>query len=131
MSAEWHGRFYWTELMTWNAEKAKAFYAETLGWTYDVMPMAEGGDYIVCKAGDIMAGGIMEMKPGTGFDGLPDHWFAYIAVDDIDARVAQVEAAGGEIMRPPFDVPEVGRIAMVKDAAGAAIGWLTPSDEQG
>lgn len=131
MSDEWHGRFYWNELNTWNVEKAKAFYAETLGWTYDVMPMAEGGEYTVCKAGEIMVGGIFPMIPGTGFDSIPDHWFAYIAVDDIDARVAMVEANGGEIIRPPFDVPQVGRIAIVKDAAGAAIGWMTPSEEQG
>jgi len=129
MPTDKHGHFTWNELMTWHAEKAKAFYADTLGWTYDVMPMAEGGDYVICKAGDEMAGGIMEMEPGTGFDGIPDHWFAYIAVDDIDARVAKVQAAGGEIMRPPFDVPGVGRFAIVKDAAGAAIGWMTHSQQ--
>ena len=124
-----HGHFTWNELMTWSAEKARAFYADTLGWSYDVMPMAEGGDYIICKSGDEMAGGMMEMTPGTGFDGIPDHWFAYVAVDDVDACVAKVEAAGGEIMRPPFDVPNVGRIAIVKDAAGAAIGWMTHSQQ--
>ncbi len=130
MPTDKHGQFTWNELMTWHAEKAKAFYADTLGWTYDVMPMAEGGDYIICKAGDEMAGGMMEMTPGTGFDGIPDHWFAYIAVDDVDARVAKVQAAGGEIMRPPFDVSGVGRFAIVKDAAGAAIGWMTHSQQE-
>ena len=73
-----------------------------------------------------MVAGIFEMKPDTGFDGVPDHWFAYIAVDDVDARVAGVEAAGGEIGRAPFDVPEVGRFAVVKDSTGAFIGWVTP-----
>ena len=37
-----HGTFYWNELMTRDPEKAKAFYAATLGWTFDAMPMAEG-----------------------------------------------------------------------------------------
>lgn len=125
MPTDKHGHFTWNELMTWSAEKAKTFYADTLGWSYDVMPMDEGGDYIICKSGDEMAGGMMELKPGTGFDGMPDHWFAYITVDDVDARIAKVEAAGGEVLRPPFDIPNVGRIAIVKDAAGAAIGWMT------
>ena len=88
--------------------------------------MADGGTYTLCKAGEAMAAGIFEMKLGAGFDGVPDHWFSYIAVDDIDARLAGVEAAGGEIMRPAFDVPDVGRFAVVKDSAGASIGWITP-----
>ena len=124
-----HGQFHWNELMTRSVEKAKAFYADTLGWSYDAFPMAEG-DYTICKAGDEPAGGIFEMKPGAGFDGVPDHWFAYITVDDIDARIAKVQDAGGEIIREPFDVPNVGRIAIVKDGAGAHIGWITPAQQE-
>lgn len=124
-----HGLFHWNELMTWDTEKAKAFYAETLGWGYEAFPM-EQGEYIVCKAGDKVAGGIMEMKPEMGFDGIPDNWFSYIAVDDVDARVAKVAAAGGEVMRPPFDVPEVGRIAIVKDKVGGVVGWITPAPQE-
>ena len=125
-----HGTFFWNELMIWSVDKAKAFYEETLGWQYESHPMADGGTYTLCKAGETMAAGIFEMKPDTGFDGVPDHWFAYIAVDDIDARLAGVEAAGGEIMRPAFDVPDVGRFAVVKDSAGASIGWVTPTVQE-
>ena len=122
-----HGAFHWNELNTWNPDKAKAFYAETLGWHYESHPMADGGTYTLCKAGETMAAGIFEMKPGAGFDGIPDHWFAYVAVDDIDARLMRVEAAGGEICRAPFDVPGAGRFAIVKDSTGAVIGWTTPA----
>ncbi len=121
-----HGTFFWNELMTWNVDKAKDFYGETLGWQYESHSMADGGIYTLCKAGEAAAAGIFEMKPGTGFDGVPDHWFSYITVDDIDARLAGVEAAGGEVTRPAFDVPDVGRFAVVKDKAGAFIGWVTP-----
>ena len=121
-----HGAFFWNELMTRNVEQSKAFYGETLGWEYVQHPMADGGVYTICKAGETMVAGMFEMKPGAGFDGAPDHWFAYIAVDDVDARVAGVEAAGGEVRRAPFDVPDVGRFAVVKDSTGAHIGWVTP-----
>ena len=121
-----HGTFHWNELKTWNAEKAKAFYAETHGWQYETLPMPNGS-YTLCKAGDSPVGGMFEMTPGGAFDGLPEHWFAYIAVDDVDARLARVEAAGGMIVHLPFDVPDVGRIAIVKDGAAAAIGWITPA----
>ena len=115
--------------MTRSVDKAKDFYADTLGWSYEPFPMDGGDNYTICKAGDKVAGGIFEMKPGMGMDGIPDHWFAYITVDDIDARIAKVKDAGGEIMREPFDVPNIGRIAIIKDKAGAAIGWITPAQQ--
>ena len=37
-----HGSFYWNELMTRDAEKAKKFYASTIGWTFEAMPMPDG-----------------------------------------------------------------------------------------
>ena len=41
-----HGTFYWNELMTRDVEGAKKFYADTLGWSYDAMPMpGVGGTY--------------------------------------------------------------------------------------
>ena len=121
-----HGTFFWNELNTWNPDKAKSFYRETLGWNYETHPMADGGTYTLCKAGETMAAGIFELEPDAGFDGIPDHWFAYIAVDDVNARLGGVEAAGGAILRPAFDVPRVGRFAIVKDSAGAVVGWVTP-----
>ena len=47
-----HGTFYWNELMTRDVARAKTFYADTIGWTYDAMPMPGGGTYWVAKMGD-------------------------------------------------------------------------------
>ena len=124
-----HGHFHWNELMTRKREAAKAFYAETLGWSYQPFPMADGGDYMVCMVGDQPVGGMMEIQAGMGMDEMADTWFPYIAVDDIDRRLELVEAAGGKIERPAFDIPGVGRIAIVRDKAGCAVGWITPAEE--
>ena len=121
-----HGTFYWNELMTRDAEKAKAFYGATLGWTFEAMPMPEGGTYWMAKVGDKPAAGIFTMA-GDHFDGIPEHWFAYIAVDDVDARATQAEKAGGKILRPAFDVSGIGRIVILEDSNGAAMGWMTPA----
>ena len=95
-----HGAFHWNELNTWSVDKAKAFYGEALGWEYEAHPMADGGTYTLCKAGETMVAGIFELKPDMGLDGVPDHWFAYIAVDDIDARPRQGGGCGRRD-RPP------------------------------
>jgi hypothetical protein len=125
MAHEWsHGTFYWNELMTRDAEKAKKFYADTLGWTYEAMPM-ENGTYWVVKAGGQPAGGIFPLT-SPQFDGVPESWMAYIAVDDVDARVKKAQSLGATLMRPIFDVPGVGRIAVLREPGGAGIGWMTP-----
>ncbi len=120
-----HGSFIWNELMTPDVEKAKAFYAASLGWTYEAMPGVGGSTYWLAK---------MDGRPVAGMiahDALPPGvstaWFAYINVDDVDARAAVLPALGGALARPAFDIPGVGRIAIVQDATGAMVGWLTPA----
>lgn len=122
-----HGIFHWNELMTRDAEKAKAFYGKSLGWVFSEMPMADGGTYVLANVADRPVCGFFTMNEAH-FDGIPEHWFAYIAVDNVDERLELAKAHGGEVMRPPFDVPGVGRIAIVKDVGGAVVGWMTPAE---
>ena len=122
-----HGHFYWNELMTRDVEGAKAFYGKTVGSQFEGMPM-EGGTYWVCKDGEQPIGGIMDIAHAR-FEGVPVQWFAYLAVDDVDERVTQAAAAGAKLMRPIFDVPGVGRIALLKDPTGAGLGWITPAPQ--
>jgi predicted enzyme related to lactoylglutathione lyase len=121
-----HGTFYWNELMTRDVERAKKFYAGTLGWSYDAMPMPGGGTYWIAKIGGEPAAGIFDIS-GSDFDGVPESWMPYIAVDDVDARAKKAVAAGAKVMKPAFDVPGVGRIVILMEPGGAGIGWMTPA----
>jgi predicted enzyme related to lactoylglutathione lyase len=123
-----HGAVHWTELNTRNVKKAKDFYKKTLGWSYDDMPMGDEmyGTYTMIKSGDKMIGGMFEMK-GPMFEGVPENWFTYFAVEDVDKMMKKVKDAGGAVIREPWDIPGVGRIAIIKDANGAAQGWMTPA----
>ena len=125
-----HGAFYWNELMTNDVEQAKAFFTSTVGWTFEGMNMGDIGTYWVAQADGRPVGGIMNMA-GIVPPGVPPHWVSYLEVDDIDARVAQVAARGGNVVRPPFDIPGVGRIAILADPAGAVMGWITPTRQAG
>ena len=121
-----HGTIHWTELNTHNADKAMKFYGETLGWTFDAMPMGGDAPYYRCSSNGETVAGIFTLT-GWKYRLVPEHWFTYFAVDDVDARVEMAKAAGGKIMRAPFDVPNVGRVAIVKSASGSASGWITPA----
>ena len=119
-----HGHFHWNELVTRDVEKAKTFYASTIGWTFDGMPMPDG-TYWVAKMGDAFVGGLFPIS-GPQWEGVPEHWMSYLAVDDVDARVKKATAAGAKLMRPTFDIPGVGRIAILTEPGGAGVGWITP-----
>jgi predicted enzyme related to lactoylglutathione lyase len=121
-----HGKFYWNELMTRDLEGAKKFYADTLGWTFDPMSAGGGPTYWIIKAGGEMVGGLFDIS-GHDFDQVPESWMSYIAVDDVDARVAKAVKAGAQVMKPAFDIPGVGRIAILREPGGASIGWMTPA----
>jgi predicted enzyme related to lactoylglutathione lyase len=121
-----HGFFHWNELLAHDVERAKRFYADTLGWSFLSMPTDTGDEYWVAKLGDRPAAGIFPLnKPG--FDDMAERWMSYIAVDDVDARVKKALAAGAKLMRPVFDVRGVGRIAILTEPGGAGIGWITPT----
>ena len=122
-----HGTFFWNELCARDIGGAKKFYADTMGWSFDGMPMPGGGSYWVAKMGDQPVGGIFDIS-GAEFNGMPECWMSYIAVDDVDARVKKATAAGAKLIKPIFDVPGVGRIAVLREPGGAGVGWITPSN---
>ena len=128
--SETHGKIWWSELMTRDAEGACAYYAATCGWTFDRMPM-QGSVYHVAMAQGQPVAGIIDMTGMPGMDALPPHWFTYIAVDDVDAATQATEAAGGTVIRAPFEVEGVGRIAILTDPTGAAVGLMTPANPPG
>ena len=101
-----------------------------LGWSYEDVPMGDMyGKYTLVKSGDDMVAGMFEMK-GPQFKGVKENWFTYVAVDDVDKLVKKVTKAGGKVLAPPWDVPGIGRIAIVQDVNGAVQGWMVPAPGQ-
>ena len=54
-------------------------------------------------------------------EGHPAFWGVYLAVDDVDATTAKVEAAGGKVEAGPFDVNTNGRMSAIQDPTGARV----------
>jgi predicted enzyme related to lactoylglutathione lyase len=122
-----HGTFCWNELLTRDVERAKKFYGDTIGWTFDSMPAPDGATYwLAMQGGKPVAGFYPTDRPGLEM--LPEAWMSYLAVDDVDARVKKATAAGAKLMKPIFDVPGVGRIAILTEPGGAGVGWMTPKN---
>lgn len=115
------GTIVWNELTTSDLERAKAFYAATFGWTYEEI-VTPAGPYTLARRPEQKrpVAGLIAWPPGE--EGA-DEWFAYAAVDDIDAVLAAVVAAGGRA-HPAFEVAGVGSFATVADPTGATLGLM-------
>ncbi|MCK0150632.1 VOC family protein [Marivita sp. S6314] len=122
------GYVAWSELMTRDTKAACDYYAETCGWTFDTMKMDGGQDYFIAMQDGKGVAGIMDIAGIPNYEDTPAHWFTYLGVSDVDAQVAKTSQMGGTVLRPPFDVPGIGRIAIVMDPGGAAFGFITEAD---
>ena len=123
-----HGAFGWTELMTTDEEGARRFYTALFGWETEEVPMEvmegmEGMKYTVIKVDGDPVGGLTGMPPEC--QGMPPCWGIYVTVDDVDATAGRVERLGGKLLRPPADIPNVGRFCVIQDPQGAALCAIT------
>lgn len=111
----------WVDLGVADFSKAQAFYAGLFGWAIEQGP-PEAGGYAMCMKDGRAAAGI---GPKMGPPEAPSVWMTYISTDDADETAARVKAAGGQLMAEPFDVMDVGRMAIAVDPGGAVFGiWL-------
>lgn len=90
------------------------------------MPNMAGGTYWIAKSGDAMAGGLMDIPSGA-LGGQSPRWMSYLAVDDVDSAIAKVTGLGGSVLSEAFDIPNVGRMAVIQDPQGAVISLMTPA----
>ncbi len=120
-----HGAFSWNELMTTDVESAKEFYVKLFGWETEESPM-ENMAYTGIKINGDAAGGIMSLPAEV--KGMPPTWSIYVTVKDVDSTARQVEELGGKVLRPPSDIPNVGRFCVLSDPQGAVISAITYVD---
>ena len=108
--------------------KAAAFYSDLFGWT---IKKWEGPfDYwlVSSKTDNIgIDGAIVMRRGGLPADGAAVSAFVCtVSVDDLDARMEKVKAAGGSIALDKMEVPGIGWLAYAKDLDGNLFGMLQP-----
>jgi predicted enzyme related to lactoylglutathione lyase len=117
----------WVDLGSPDLEATKRFYGQLFGWEPQVSPDDQFGGYtIFTRDGLSVAGAGPLMSPEQ-----PVAWCTYVIVTSADDTAARVEAAGGQVIAPPFDVADQGRMAIFLDTGGAAIGVWQPGVMKG
>ena len=115
------GVFVWDELGTTDVEGAERFYGEVFGWTTTDMGPDYGG-YKIFQRGETRVAGLMANPDAS----IPAGWQPYVAVEDPDATTAKAKELGGSALLEPMDVPNVGRLGVLRDPQGATFGIIKP-----
>ena len=117
----------WVDLATQDAEASRMFYGELFGWQIDVNPDPQYGGYGRAHiAGQDVAG----ISPAQSPD-QPTAWSFYVGTEDAAESARKVEAAGGKVVAPTFDVGDQGRMAVFQDPVGAFFSVWEPTSMGG
>jgi predicted enzyme related to lactoylglutathione lyase len=116
------GSLSWNENQTRDPETAARFYSDVFGYEVEAADMGEGAPYRVLKIDGRGVAGMFELTPDMAQ--VPPNWATTFAVEDTDAAAKRVEELGGTVLVQPFDIPTVGRYAVVKDPVGVVFGIM-------
>ncbi len=117
--AHTHHAIDYIELSVADLPTAKEFYGSAFGWTFNDY----GPDYAGIRSpdGEGEVGGLNPAgSPGRGGP------LVLLYSDDLDATVAAVRAAGGEVVEGPYDFPG-GRRFHFTDPSGNELGVWAPA----
>ncbi len=109
----------WFELGTTDQSAAKQFYTRLFGWSVFEAPIGPSEFYSMFKKNDRDVGAAYRLAPEMTGQGVPPHWMVYFAAPRTDESAGKVAQLGGTVVKPPFDVMDVGRMAVCKDPGGA------------
>lgn len=116
----------WVDLSSTDLAGAKAFYGALFGWDATEGSPEAGGYCMFQKQGKNVAG----LGPVMDSSQSPT-WMTYVSVQDADATIAKVGAAGGTVVVAPMDVLDAGRMAVFIDPTGAALALWQPGAHSG
>lgn len=125
------GTFCWAELLTTDTQAAKQFYTGLFGWSFQEVPIGENAYYTMFEVGGKWISALHQMGPEQAAQGIPPNWLSYLSVESADRTVDRARELGATVLVEPFDVFDYGRMGVVQDPTGAAVGIWEPRNHAG
>ena len=118
------GTFCWADLGTPDDAAATRFYTALFGWRSEDRPMGPDASYTMLKLGDRAVAALY--RQDAGHPGAAAHWLSYVSVASAGDAARTARELGGTVLMEPFDVLDVGRMALVQDPTGAVLALWEP-----
>jgi uncharacterized protein len=122
-----HGTLNWNQCQTDDPGRAAQFYADVFGYGVTEIDLGGGEPFRVLEVDGRGVAGVRDHIPQLG--DMPAHWSTVFAVDDTDAAVAAARELGGTVVMEPLDLPDIGRIAVLRDPVGAVFQVIQPPSQ--
>ena len=119
------GTLIWNQCQTNDPARAAEFYQAVFGYEIDEMDMGGGQPFRVLKVEGRGIAGVREPVPDMG-DVPSSTWSTVFAVADTDETCKRAGELGGAVRMEPFDLPEIGRLAVLEDPVGAVFQVIKP-----
>jgi hypothetical protein len=120
------GDWIWIQLMSRDAKKAAEFYRQIGG--YEVIENTASNrlsDYVLTSGGYARA--TVRTIPAS-YDQVRPNWLPFVRVKSVNESVAQAKELGGKVWLEPSAGLFDGKLAIIADPTGAAIGIMEWSD---
>jgi predicted enzyme related to lactoylglutathione lyase len=121
------GDWIWIQLLSRNARNAAEFYRDVAG--YEVIENATEGrssDFVLVSKGYARAT-VRTIPPAK--EQIQPNWLPFVRVKNVSESVAQAKQLGGKALIEPKPEWLGGKVAIIADPTGAAIGLLEWSDD--
>lgn len=121
------GGLVWFEILVDDLEAGAAYYRDALGWASEPFGLlgAEGYRLLSPRGGEPPIGGLVRSEAAVRTR-TPAGPVPYVEVDDLEALLPRIEAAGGQVRQPSNPLDEAGSFAIVADPWGNRLGlWST------
>jgi predicted enzyme related to lactoylglutathione lyase len=121
------GRPLWYELMTTDMKAAETFYKKVVGWTsapFDGSPQPYA---MFSRSGEIPVAGVLKTPENVT---APPFWAMYVGVPKLEEARDQIARLGGSDISPVIEIPNIGRMQMMKDPQGAAFYIYEPASAE-
>ncbi|MGH3563997.1 MAG: VOC family protein [Mycobacterium sp.] len=99
-----------------DAVALRQFYSKAFGWTL----IEAAPDYTMPRPGD---GEPRDGSMQTSRD-MPPYVSIYVHVDDLGAKLSEIQQLGGKVVVPSTPISEAMSLAMFADPGGAVVGLL-------
>jgi predicted enzyme related to lactoylglutathione lyase len=113
------GTFSWVDVTTPDQPAAKEFYSGLFGWEADDRPVGDGVVYSMMQVDGHDVAAVSPQPQQQREAGVPPLWNNYVTVESADAAADKASQLGATVHAPPFDVMDVGRMAVIQDPQGA------------
>lgn len=119
------------EIQADDLERARTFYAEAFGWTFEDYGQFVGAPYFGVITGPedepgINGGLLQRPVPAPGPEQGTNAWVVTMETDDFDATAARIIAAGGQVALPKMALTGMAWQGYFLDTEGNTFGLHQP-----